>query len=131
MRLRSFLGLAAVLAIAIGSVIGALLVRSHEDSAFERRQREEALRASHQAEATAALSVGQLASAAAFYQATDELTQHKFDLMADSLLNASAWDFGARLTAPSTTRSGSPPPTPPWRTPTATTWGPIPCAPPR
>jgi diguanylate cyclase (GGDEF)-like protein len=90
MRFRFFLGLAAVAAIAAGSVLGALVVRSHETNAFERRQRDEALRSAHQAEALAALSVGQLASAAAFYQAVDHLTRHKFEVMADSLLDAGA-----------------------------------------
>lgn len=90
MRFRFFLGLAAVAAIAIGSVLGALVVRSHETNAFERRQRDEALRSAHQAESLAALSVSQLASAAAFYQAVDHLTRHKFEVMADSLLDAGA-----------------------------------------
>jgi diguanylate cyclase (GGDEF)-like protein len=90
MRLRFFLGLAAVAAIAIGSVLGALVVRSHETHAFDRRQHDEALRSARQAEAVAALSVGQLASAAAFYQAVDRLTRHKFEVMASTLLNAGA-----------------------------------------
>jgi diguanylate cyclase (GGDEF)-like protein len=90
MRLRFWLGFAVVIAIAIGSVGIALVVRSHEDRAFERRQRDEALRSAHQAEAVAALSVGQLASAAAFYQAVDHLTRHKFEVMAGSLLDTGA-----------------------------------------
>ncbi|HSR95148.1 MAG TPA: diguanylate cyclase [Solirubrobacterales bacterium] len=90
MRFRFLLGLAAVAAIAAGSVLGALVVRSHEDHAFERRQRDEALRSAHQAEALAALSVGQLASAAAFYQVEGTFTQHEFRVMAGSLLDAGA-----------------------------------------
>jgi diguanylate cyclase (GGDEF)-like protein len=89
-RLRFWLGYAVAAAIAIGSIAIALVVHHREARSFERAQHEEALRASHQAEATAALSVGQLASAAAFYQATENLTQHKFDLMANSLLNRGA-----------------------------------------
>jgi diguanylate cyclase (GGDEF)-like protein len=89
-RLRFWLGFAVVVAIAIGSIAIAILVRSHEDAAFERRQSEEALRSARQAEALAALSVGQLASAAAFYQAVGHLTGHKFDVMASSLLDRGA-----------------------------------------
>jgi hypothetical protein len=55
-RLRFILGLSAVLAIAIGSVLGAIAVRDQETGAFERRQREEALRSARQAEAAAASS---------------------------------------------------------------------------
>jgi CHASE1-domain containing sensor protein len=90
MRRRFLLGLAAVATVAVGSVLGALIVRAHETRAFERQQRELALRAAHQAEAVAALSVGQLASAAAFYQAEHTegaLSQHEFDVMAESLAN--------------------------------------------
>jgi diguanylate cyclase (GGDEF)-like protein len=90
MRFRLFLGLAAVAAVAIGSVLGALVVHSHEDRAFERRQRDEALRSAHQAESLAALSVGQLASAAAFYRVEGRFTQHEFRAMAGSLLAAGA-----------------------------------------
>jgi diguanylate cyclase (GGDEF)-like protein len=90
MRLRFFLGLAAVAAIAIGCIVGALVVRDHETDAFEVRQRDEAVRAARQAEASAALSLGQLSSAAAFYRTVDRLTAHKFHAMADSLLRSGA-----------------------------------------
>jgi diguanylate cyclase (GGDEF)-like protein len=89
-RFRLWLGMAAVLAIACGSLAGALIVHSHETGAFRRRQHDEALRAARQAESVAALSVGQLASAAAFYQAVERLTRHKFDVMARSLLDGGA-----------------------------------------
>ena len=106
MRLRFFLGLAAVAAIAVGSVLGALVVRSHETHAFERRQRDEALRSARQAEAVAALSVGQLTTAAAFYQAVDHLTHHKFEVMADSLLEAGALSgTGLVLAVPASNRT--------------------------
>ncbi len=106
MRFRFLLGLAAVAAIAIGSVVGALVVRSHETHAFERRQRDEALRAARQAEALAALSVGQLASAAAFYQVEGRFTQHEFDVMADSLLDAGALSgTGLVLVVPASRRA--------------------------
>jgi len=90
MRLRLWLGLTAVLAIAAGSVLGAVLVHSNESHAFERRQHEEALRSARQAEAVAALSVGQLASAAAFYRAEGSLTRHESEIVADSLLGSGA-----------------------------------------
>ncbi len=90
MRLRFWLGYAVVAAVAIGSVATALVVRDREADNFEQIQRAEAGRSARQAEALAGLSVGQLASAAAFYQAVDQLTRHKFEVMADSLLNAGA-----------------------------------------
>lgn len=90
MRLRFWLGYAVVAAIAIGSVAMALIVNDHESGNFERTQKNDAVRAARQAEALAALSVGQLASAAAFYQAVDELTRHKFQVMAGSLLDNGA-----------------------------------------
>jgi diguanylate cyclase (GGDEF)-like protein len=106
MRLRSFLGLAAVLAIAIGSIAGALVVRSHEHRAFERRQREEAVRAARQAESLARLSVGQLSSATAFYQAVEHLTRHKFEVMAGSLLRTGVLNgTGLVLAVPAASRA--------------------------
>jgi len=90
MRFRFWLGYAVVVAIAIGSIAVALLVHSRERDNFEQLQRSEAVRAARQAEAVAALSVGQLASAAAFYQAEGRLSRHEFDVMADSLLGAGA-----------------------------------------
>jgi diguanylate cyclase (GGDEF)-like protein len=90
MRLRFWLGYAVVLALAAGSIAVALVVRDTESDAFERTQKNEAVRAAHQAEALAALSVGQLASAAAFYQAVDELTRHKFEVVSGSLLDTGA-----------------------------------------
>jgi diguanylate cyclase (GGDEF)-like protein len=90
MRPRFLLGFAVVAAIAIVSVGLALVVHERERDNFERVQQSEAKRSARQAEALAALSVGQLASAAAFYQAVDRLTEDKFDVMADSLLEAGA-----------------------------------------
>jgi diguanylate cyclase (GGDEF)-like protein len=90
MRPRFILGFAVVVAIAIGSLAIALLVHERERDNFEQLQRNEAVRSARQAEALAGLSVGQLASAGAFYQAVDELTRHKFEVMADSLLDAGA-----------------------------------------
>ncbi len=90
MRLRFWLGFAAVLAIAAGSVVGALVVRSNERDNFERMQQEEAARSARQAQAVVALSVGQLSSAAAFYQAEHSFSRHEFDVLARSLLRQGA-----------------------------------------
>ncbi|HEX6228784.1 MAG TPA: diguanylate cyclase [Solirubrobacterales bacterium] len=90
MRTRLLLGLAAVAAIAVGSVLGALVVRSSERDAFERGQREQVQRAARQAEALTALSVGQLAGAAAFFQTQDDVTRREFKVIADSLLDTGA-----------------------------------------
>jgi len=86
MRLRFWIGLVAVLLIAAGSVVAALIVHSHDNADFHRMQKDEATRAAHQAEAVAALSVGQLSSAAAFFQAEGSFNRHKFDVVARSLL---------------------------------------------
>jgi diguanylate cyclase (GGDEF)-like protein len=98
-RLRFWLGYAIVVAIAAGSVAMALVVRDRENDSFERGQQAAAVRAAGQAEALAALSVGQLASAAAFYQAVEHLTRHKSEVMADSLLDAGALSGTALLLA--------------------------------
>lgn len=91
MRHRFWLGFAAVAAIAIGSIAIALVVRDRETATFEQRQRAEAARSARQAEALAALSVGQLASAAAFYEAEGtEFGRHEFEVVAGSLLRNGA-----------------------------------------
>lgn len=87
-RVRFWLGFAVVAAIAIGSIAIALVVHGRERDNFERTQHSEATRAAHQAEAQAALSVGQLASAAAFYQAEGRFSRHEFEVVADSLLDS-------------------------------------------
>jgi diguanylate cyclase (GGDEF)-like protein len=90
MRLRFWLGFSVVAAIAAGSIALALIVHDRERHSFERTQRGEAGRAAHQAEALAALSVGQLTSAAAFYQAEGHFSRHEFNVIADSLLESGA-----------------------------------------
>ena len=90
MRIRSWLGLAAVLAIAVGSLVGALLVDSNDHANFERTQHEEAARSARQAQAVVALSTGQLSSTAAFYQVEHSLNRHEFDVIARSLLRQGA-----------------------------------------
>jgi diguanylate cyclase (GGDEF)-like protein len=90
MRLRFWLGFAVVAAIAVGSIAVALVVHDRESDSFETRQHSEALRAAHQAGALAALSVGQLSSASAFYQAEGHFNRHEFKVIADSLLQPGA-----------------------------------------
>jgi diguanylate cyclase (GGDEF)-like protein len=86
MRLRFWFGFGLVAAIAVGSITLSLVVHARESENFEKTQRGEATRAAHQAEALAALSVGQLASAAAFYKAEGHFNQHEFNIVAHSLL---------------------------------------------
>jgi diguanylate cyclase (GGDEF)-like protein len=90
MRRRFWFGFAVVAAIAVGSIGLALVVHERERSNFDATQRGEATRAARQAEALARLSVGQLASASAFYQAEGHFSQHEFDVVADSLLETGA-----------------------------------------
>jgi diguanylate cyclase (GGDEF)-like protein len=90
MRLRFWLGLAAVFLIATGSIAVALVVRANDLDNFHRLQREEAARAARQAEAVTGLSVAQLASAVAFYQSSGHITAHEFDLIAAPLLSRGA-----------------------------------------
>jgi diguanylate cyclase (GGDEF)-like protein len=90
MRLRFWLGLAAVFLVASGSIAVALAVRANDLDNFHRLQREEAARAARQAEAVTRLSVAQLASAVAFYQSAGQITAHEFDLIAAPLLGRGA-----------------------------------------
>jgi diguanylate cyclase (GGDEF)-like protein len=90
MRLRFWLGYAVVAAIAIGSVAIALVVHQREAQSFERMQRDEAVRSARQAEALTALSVGQLAGAAAFFKADEHVNAHEFKVIARSLLGTGA-----------------------------------------
>jgi diguanylate cyclase (GGDEF)-like protein len=88
LRLRFWFGFGLVAAIAIGSIVLALIVNEREGDSFEANQRSEAVRAAHQAEALAELSVGQLASAVAFYQAAGRFSRDEFEVIADSLLDS-------------------------------------------
>jgi diguanylate cyclase len=90
MRLRFWVGLAAVLLIAACSVVVAVIVAVDDSDDFHAAQRNEAARAAHQAESVAGLSIGQLASAAAFFQAEGSFSGHEFDVVAKPLLSAGA-----------------------------------------
>jgi diguanylate cyclase (GGDEF)-like protein len=95
MRLRFWLGLLAVVLIGAGSATAALIVHSDDNADFHEMQRDEALRSARQAEALGDLSVGQLASAAAFFQAEQDFTEHEFDVIARPLLGQGALSAAA------------------------------------
>jgi diguanylate cyclase (GGDEF)-like protein len=87
MRSRFWIGLLAVLVIGAGSVVAAFLVYDHDQDEFHLRQREEAVRAAHQAETISEISVGELASAAAFIKADGNLTKHEFAVIGHALVS--------------------------------------------
>jgi diguanylate cyclase (GGDEF)-like protein len=89
-RRRFWLGIAAVTLVALGSVLAAALVYQDDRDDFRQMQREEAMRAAHQMEAVAGLSVSQLTSAAAFFQAEDDLSRHEFQTYGRSLIKQGA-----------------------------------------
>jgi diguanylate cyclase (GGDEF)-like protein len=88
MRFRFWLGFALAATIAASALVGAQIVRENETDAFERSQNQVTLRAAQQAEAVAALSIGQLASASAFFQADEHVSMREFVVMADSLFES-------------------------------------------
>lgn len=95
MRTRFWLSIAAVAAIAIGSVIAALVVYVNDHNDFRRVQRDEAIRAAHQAEAVAAISVGKISTAAAFAQTQAAVSKHEFRVVGRSLLGDGGLDGAA------------------------------------
>ncbi len=97
MRLRFWVGLSAVLLIAAGSVAAAAIVYVDDRADFHQMQEDDALRSARQAEAVAELSIGQLASAAAFFQAEGSFTEHEFDVIAEPLLEQGALSGTAYL----------------------------------
>jgi diguanylate cyclase (GGDEF)-like protein len=92
MRTRFWISIAAVAAIAVGSVIAAIGVYQNDKSDFERVQRDDAARAAHQAEAVAALSIGKLSTAAAIVQTQGQVNRHEFQVIGRSLLEKGALD---------------------------------------
>jgi diguanylate cyclase (GGDEF)-like protein len=90
MRRRFWVGIAAVTLIALGSVAAAALVYDNDRDNFQAMQHEEAMRAAHQMEAVAGLSVDQLSSAAAFFKAEDDLSRHEFQIYGRSLVSQGA-----------------------------------------
>jgi diguanylate cyclase (GGDEF)-like protein len=90
MRRRLWIGIAAVTLVAVGSVLAALAVYLNDREDFREMQRSEAVRAAHQMEAVARLSVDQLTSAAAFFKAEDDLSRHEFEVYGRSLISQGA-----------------------------------------
>jgi len=95
MKRRFWIGIAAVVAIALGSVIAAIGVYENDENDFNRVQSDDAARAAHQAEAVAALSVGKLSTAAAIVQTQGEVSRHEFRVIGRSLLGDGALDGAA------------------------------------
>jgi diguanylate cyclase (GGDEF)-like protein len=95
MRRRFWIGIATVLAIALGSVIAAIGVYENDENDFNRVQNDDATRAAHQAEAVAALSVGKLSTAAAIVQTQGKVSRHEFRVIGRSLLGDGALDGAA------------------------------------
>jgi diguanylate cyclase (GGDEF)-like protein len=86
MRLRFWIGLAAAIVLGAGAVVGSILVYRHDDNEFHNRQREETVRAARQAQSVGALSVGELAAAAAFIKADGKVSKHEFAVVAKTLI---------------------------------------------
>jgi len=89
-RRRFWLGIVAATLVGLGSVAAAALVYHDDRGDFDDMQREEAMRAGHQMEAVAGLSVDQLSSAAAFFRAEDDLSRHEFEVYGRSLISQGA-----------------------------------------
>jgi diguanylate cyclase (GGDEF)-like protein len=92
MRTRFWISIAAVAAIAVGSVIAAVAIYQNDKDDFNRVQRDDAARAAHQAEAVAALSIGKLSTAAAIVQTQGRMNRHEFRVIGRSLLEKGALD---------------------------------------
>ncbi|HXF32299.1 MAG TPA: diguanylate cyclase [Solirubrobacterales bacterium] len=87
MRLRYWIGLVAAIVVGAGAVVGAILTYHHDENEFHARQKEEAVRAARQAQSVGALSVGELAAAAAFIKADGNLSKHEFAIISQSLVS--------------------------------------------
>lgn len=86
----------AALVVGAGAVVGAILDYNHDEGEFHNRQKEEAVRAARQAQSVGALSVGELAAAAAFIKADSHVSKHEFavvgkSLVAEHVLHAAAF----------------------------------------
>ena len=97
MRRRFWLGIAAVTLVALGSVLAAIVVYSDDRNDFDQMQHEEAVRAAHQAEAAAAVSVAKLSTAAAFAQTQQRVDRHEFEVIGRTLVGGGALDGAAYI----------------------------------
>jgi diguanylate cyclase (GGDEF)-like protein len=87
MRLRFWIGIFAALVVGGGAVVGSILAYKHDEHEFHARQQEEAGRAARQAQSVGALSVGELAAAAAFVKADGNVSKHEFAIVGKSLVS--------------------------------------------
>ncbi|MBS1883000.1 MAG: diguanylate cyclase [Actinobacteria bacterium] len=87
MRLRFWIGLAAVVVVGAGAVVGSILAYQHDEGEFHNRQKEEAVRAARQAQSVGALSLGELAAAAAFIRADGNVSKHEFEVVGNALVD--------------------------------------------
>jgi diguanylate cyclase (GGDEF)-like protein len=94
-RTRFWIGIAAVVLIAVGSVLAAVLVYDKDHHDFHQMQRDEAARAARSAQSVAALSVGKLSSVVAFFQADEAVSKHEFGVIGHSLLSEGALSAAA------------------------------------
>jgi diguanylate cyclase (GGDEF)-like protein len=92
MKARLWISIAAVAAIAVGSVIAAVAIYQNDRGDFNRVQSDDAGRAARQAEAVAALSIGKLSTAAAIVQTQGRMNRHEFGVIGRSLLGNGALD---------------------------------------
>lgn len=97
MRRRFWLGIAAVTLVALGSVLAAILVYENDREDFDQMQHEEAVRAAHQAEAVAAVSIGKLSTAAAFAHTQSDVDRHEFEAIGRTLIGGGALDGAAYI----------------------------------
>jgi diguanylate cyclase (GGDEF)-like protein len=86
MRLRFWIGLVAAIVVGAGAVVGSILAYQHDENEFHAHQKEETVRAARQAQSVGALSVGELAAAAAFIKADGNLSKHEFAVVGKSLI---------------------------------------------
>jgi diguanylate cyclase (GGDEF)-like protein len=86
MRLRFWIGLVAAIVVGAGAVVGSILAFQHDENEFHAHQKEETVRAARQAQSVGALSVGELATAAAFIKADGNLSKHEFAVIGRSLI---------------------------------------------
>jgi diguanylate cyclase (GGDEF)-like protein len=87
MRLRFWIGLTAAIVVGVGAAVGSIAVYQHDENEFHNRQQEETVRAARQAQSVGALSVGELAAAAAFIKADGNVSKHEFAVVGKSLID--------------------------------------------
>jgi diguanylate cyclase (GGDEF)-like protein len=95
MQLRYWIGLVAALIVGVGAVVGSIVFFNHSEDEFHAHQKEEAVRAARQAQSVSTLSVGQLAAAAAFIKADENLSKHEFAVVGQSLVNENVMQAAA------------------------------------